>query len=331
MSDALRDLLEQHAHDVDDVAAGDRLAQVHGRVTSARRRRRAGGSVLAAVVVAALAVGLTVFTGDQRDQRPGPAKPSMEGYLSMGFETSGQGLESAQLYLEAEPGMAGAPRPGVPENGMRLVFSCPLGGGGGAELTLTVEDGPDKGSSESIWKGPCGPEEQVIDLPGPGIELPNGTTFPPGTFASVTMRQSAGNGEELETRFKKVRIEAFEKLDPRVRTAAGQRIDEVFADGHEDTWELVRVVESDKGADRLEAVVDEDRRTLVMLLAGYDGTATETSVDGASLGEAEFPAGYATEVTIVPAGEQQTIETRILDGRRDDGQIAYVFYSPSNP
>ena len=33
-------------------------------------------SVLAAVVVAALAVGLTVFTGDQRDQRPEPADPT---------------------------------------------------------------------------------------------------------------------------------------------------------------------------------------------------------------------------------------------------------------
>ena len=331
MSNALRDVLEQHAHDLDDVATGDRLAQVHGRVTTAKRRRRAGGSVLAAVVVAALAVGLTVFTGDQRDQRPDPAKPSTEGYLSMGYETSGQGLDSTKLYLEPQQGMPGAPRPGVPEKGMRLVFSCPLGGGGEAELTLTVEAGPGKGSSESIWKGPCGPEEQVVDLPGPGIRLPNGTTYPPGTFASVTMRQSAGDGEELETRFTKVRIEAFEKLDPRVRTAAGQRIDEVFADGHEHTWELVRVVESDTGADRLEAVVDEDRRTLVMLVAGYGGTTTESFVDGVSQGEAEFPAGYAKDVTIGPAGQQQTIETRILDGRQDDGQIAYVFYSPTAP
>ena len=328
MSNALRDVLQQHAHDVDHVAAGDRLARVHGRVATVQRRRRAGGSVLAAVVVAALAVGLTVFTGDQRDQRPDPARPSMEGYLSMGFETSGQGLDSAQLFLVPEAGMAGAPRPGVPRDGMRLVFSCPLGGGGEAELTLTVEDGPDKGSSESIWKGPCGPEEQVLDLPGPGIALPNGATYPPGTFASVTMRQSGPEGGELETRYKKVRIEAFEKQDPRVRTAAGQRIDEVFADGQEHTWELVRVVESDAGADRLEAVVDEDRRTLVMLVTGYDGTTTESTVDGESLGEVEAPAGYATDVTIVPAGERQTIETRILDGAQDDGQIAYVLYSP---
>ena len=42
MSNALRDVLEQHAHDVDDVAAGDRLAQIHGRVTTVKRRRRAG-------------------------------------------------------------------------------------------------------------------------------------------------------------------------------------------------------------------------------------------------------------------------------------------------
>ena len=180
MSNALRDVLEQHAHDVDDAAAGDRLARVHGRVATVRRRRRAGGSVLAAVVVAAIAVGLTVFTGDQRDQRPDPAKPSMEGYAPQGeYAASPQGVPVAKAYVD------------VPVTHFRLVFSCPLTDNGRATLRIQPEQKGTGAPPETLWEGPCSSEPTTLDLDGPGLELPSGATYPPNTFASITMNHSS--------------------------------------------------------------------------------------------------------------------------------------------
>ena len=196
MSNALRDVLEQHAHDVDDVAAGDRLAQVHGRVTTVKRRRRAGGSVLAAVVVAALAVGLTVFTGDQRDQRPDPANPT-QGFLPLTEGGGGAGVNDFSAYFE------------VPSTDLRFVYSCPEGGG---SVALAIE------GHDLVEAAPCDGDQVVVDRPGPGLVLDDGTRFEVGDQVELTMRRLAGDGSTetaTDSDGTHMHVDILKRIDPR--------------------------------------------------------------------------------------------------------------------
>jgi len=321
MSSALRDVLEQHAHDVDDVAAGDRLAQIHGRVTTVKRRRRVGGSVLAAVVVAALAVGLTVFTGDQRDQRPEPARPTMEGYAPQGeYAASPQGVPVAKAYVD------------VPATQFRLVFSCPLAANGRATLRIQPEQKGTGLPPETFWEGPCSSEPTTLDLDGPGLELPSGATYPPNTFASITMNQVPAEGEQLDQNETKVRLQVYEKVGARDLRVAGIEVDQTFKEMDGKTYELSRVVESKPGARELSIDVTEED-AYVRAAVGYRA---EAEITGPGVGPIstdqrvmllvhQLDFDNPNALNLAGAG---TYRIKVTDGRTPDGVLGFAIYRP---
>ena len=321
MSNALRDVLEQHAHDVDDVTAGDRLAEVHSRVATVRRRRRAGGSVLAAVVVAALAVGLTVFTGDQRDQRPDPAKPSMEGYAPQGqYAASPQGVPVAKAYVD------------VPATHFRLVFSCPLVDNGRATLRIQPEQKGTGLPPEKLWEGPCSSEPTTLDLDGPGLGLPSGATYPPNTFASITMNQVPAEGEQLEQSETKVRLQVFEKIGGRDLRAAGIEVDQSFKEMDGKTYELSRIMESKPGSREFAIDVTEED-AYVRAAVGYDATAEDY---GPGVGPISVDRRIMVLVHQIDFDDPDalnlpgagTYRIKVTDGRTRDGRLGFAIYRP---
>ena len=89
----LRNVLEDHAHDVHGIPTGDRLGQVHGRIRGVRRRRRAG---VAAVAAAAIAV-VGVVALAPRNQEVAPTNRDLAGHTApKTIDSLGSRFEFAQ-------------------------------------------------------------------------------------------------------------------------------------------------------------------------------------------------------------------------------------------
>ena len=279
--------------------------------------------MVAAALVAVLAVGITVFTGDPRGNRTEPAAPSMEEYAPLGeYAVSPQGVPSAQTFVE------------VPATQVRLVFSCPLVADGRATLRIQPEEkGADLAAAlpaETFWEGPCSSEPTYLDLDGPGLVLPKGTTYPPDTFASVTINQLPVDGEGLEQNETKVRIQVFEKLGARDLRVAGFEIDQTFEEMDGKTYELARIVESEPGDEELEIEVPEED-AYVLAAVGYDASA-EITGPGVAI-ETEQRIRVVVR-DIVPGNPESlnlpgpgTFRVRV-DDADPDGRLGFAVYRP---
>jgi len=306
MSNALRDVLERHAHDVDD-APRDRVAQVRNRVAVARRRRRTGGVVAAAALVAALVVGVTVFTGNPRDQRPEPANPT-EGFLTLSEGGGGRGINEFSAYFD------------VPTTDLRFVYSCPDGGG---FVAIAIE------GHDLVASAPCDSHRVVIDRPGPGLELEDGTRFEIGDMVELTMRRLDGDGSTetaTDSDGTRMHVDILKRIDPRAPRIGELEVRPTWQESESESWELSEVRSSEPGARSFTIEVGPD--VLVTAAAGYDTPFSVTTSDGgrtSSDGPVQLDPESHFDGKVVPrTGGRFTV--RVDRSPEPDGVLGFALY-----
>ena len=311
MSNALRDVLERHAHDVDDVATGDRLAQVHGRVTTVKRRRRAGGSVLAAVVVAALAVGLTVL--HRRPARPAPrTRRSDPGVHSPDRGRRGQRRDEFSAYFD------------VPTTDLRVVYSCPEGEG---SVAIAVE------GHDLVKAAPCDGDQVVIDRRVPGW---CSTTDPleAGDMVELTMpgsRARAALETATDSDGTRLHVDVLERIDPRTPRAGDLEVRPTWQESPDDAWELSEV--EDRRSGRAELHHRRRPDVLVTAAVGYDVPLHRLPRRTAAGPAPRTRRSSTRNPTSTPrrprAGGRFTI--RLDQEPEPDGVLGFVVYTRTNP
>ena len=255
MSNALRDVLEQHANDVHDLPAPDRVSQVHRRVRAARRRRTGAGAVAAVLAVVVTAVGVSTLTGDDPDaSRPGPAG-SHDDRVVLESAGSGRGLNELTAYVD------------VPTTALHFEYWCPSGGGW---LVVTVD-------GHTLVDGDaCGPDKVEVSTDGAGIELEDGTVVEPGEMAQVELKlyDTTERTEVSQQRDNEIKLTISKDADPRVRRVGDEELPETVQPGPDESWELVEVRSSEPGATSFSTEVEPGQ--LVVAVLGYDVSADIT-------------------------------------------------------
>ena len=130
----------------------------------------------------------------------------------------------------------------VPTTDLRFVYSCPEGGG---SVAIAVE------GHDLVSAAPCDSDQVVIDRPGPGLVLEDGTRFEAGDMVELTMRRLAGEGTTetaTDSDGTRLHVDILKRIDPRTPRVGELEVSSTRQESPDDVWELSEITTADPGA-----------------------------------------------------------------------------------
>jgi hypothetical protein len=338
--DELRSTLHEHGDAVEAASPTTRLAEVHGRIRTARRRRTAVVAGGAAVAVAAVA--LTVVPNLQQDPAPAPAgPPQAAGYTKDGVtfrdEVLGERLLGARIGDPGENEVSFDLVVG--EEGLRFSPVC-YGVGDGYMVDYAIADSPIGGVGCSRER-PRDPDADGTTIEAAPAELLDDWGLRPGDTTQLTLslvRVDDEGGAEPATHPDAVIGGAVYEDTRPTQTVAGVEVPEVLEHGGR-VWEVASIYESGAGSRGIDIWSDEDDGTAedqltVFAVSGLRGNAAyDVLVDDEVVDSRELQLGQGSPtwhvVQEVGRGTVYELAARVTRGRTDRTRLAFVHYWPA--